>query len=217
MLPLDLVRLLAAEPLHLAYRAMHILLPLSPFAGGGDLTMEKLWYQIIARSVDLREFTLGLRASASLQLCLGERYGDVAIGTGGDSDGAVCLTLPKGGEAAAELLRLRPFGPLAGAGGSLDVAKVVSGASLNACRCCLEVGSRETLRLMAGELGRSAGVWIDTICELGDGAKAGECCSAPSVAQLTRSQRYRQQCCHVFALMETVPCCRVCAINPSLM
>lgn len=154
---------------------MLTVLPLSPFVGAADLTLEKLWYQIIARSVDLGEFVLGLGASASLQTCLNERHGDAACGGEKGLEGDGCLVVIGQGEGKGEALRLGPFTrPVAGS--SMDVAKLVSGASLNACRCCLEVGSRETLGLMTGKLGRSAGAWIDVVGELGDGAKAGESC-----------------------------------------
>ena len=90
-------------------------------------------------------------------------------------EGAGCLVAVGEGEGKGEALRLGPFTrPVAGS--SMDVAKLVSGASLNACRCCLEVGSREALGLMTGRLGRSAGAWIDLVCELGDRVKAGESC-----------------------------------------
>lgn len=79
------------------------------------------------------------------------------VGEGGGDDLRLCaFTLPR-----------KDF--------SLDVAKLVSGASLNACRCCLEVASKEALCLMVGELGSSAGVWINRVSELGEATKAGEC------------------------------------------
>lgn len=154
---------------------MLTVMSLSPFAGVADLKLEKLWYQIIARSVDLGEFMLGLSASASLQTCLSERHGDATRGGEDYPEGARCLVVVGQGEAKGSALRLGPFMRPA-AGTSMDVAKLVSGASLNACRCCLEVGSREALGLMTGKLGRSAGAWIDLVSELGDGTRAGESC-----------------------------------------
>lgn len=154
---------------------MRTLLPLSPFVGTSDLTLEKLWYQIIARSVDLGEFVLGLAASASLQACFNERRGGVADGVEEDSEGAGFLVVvgEAEGEGEGESLRLGPF-TCPGATSSMGLATLVSGASLNACRCCLEVGSMQALGLMTGKLGRSAEAWICVVSELGDGAKAGE-------------------------------------------
>lgn len=156
---------------------MLTVLPLSPFVGAADLTLEKLWYQVIARSVDLGEFMLGLGASASLQTCLNERHGGAALGSEEHPEGAACLVVGGEGEGKHKggALRLGPFTRPA-PGSSMDVAKLVSGASLNACRCCLEVGSMGALALMTGRLGRSAGAWIDLVSELGDVTKAGESC-----------------------------------------
>lgn len=137
--------------------------------------MERLWYKVVSRSVELGDFERGLCASAFLQLCLDRREGDDLIATvGGAEDQADCcvVLVPAGGN--EEELRLRPFAS-PGASGSMALAKLVSGASLNACRCCLEVGSREALKLMVGELGRVAGRWIERVGELGDDATAGEC------------------------------------------
>ncbi|CAM9203574.1 unnamed protein product [Ectocarpus fasciculatus] len=161
------------EPLRLAYEASRSLLPLSPFISAADLTMERLWYKVASRSVELGDFVLGLRASACLQTCLDQRKGDdLAIrggGVGGE-DKADCF-LVIASKANGEDLRLRPFRS-PGASGSMALAKLVSGACLNSCRCCLEVASTEALRLLAGELGRSAGRWIDRVSELGDDATA---------------------------------------------
>ncbi|CAM9350003.1 unnamed protein product [Ectocarpus sp. 13 AM-2016] len=161
------------EPLRLAYEASRSLLPLSPFISAADLTMEKLWYKVASRSVELGDFLLGLRASACLQMCLDQRKGDdFAIRGGGDGgkDKADCCLLIVS-KADGEDLRLRSFRS-PGASGSMALAKLVSGACLNACRCCLEVASIGALRLLAGELGRSAGRWIDRVSELGDDAIA---------------------------------------------
>ena len=167
-------RLDAAEPLRLAYEASRTLLPLSSFIVAADLTMERLWYKVASRCVELGDYALGLRAAACLQACLDQRRGDdLAGGAGGVENGDGCsVALGPDGEEGA--LRLRSFVP-PGASSSVALAKLVSGASLNACRCCLEVGTRDTLRLMTGELGRSAGGWIDRVSELGDAATAGEC------------------------------------------
>lgn len=163
-----------AEPLRLAYEASRTLLPLSSFIVAADLTMERLWYKVASRSVELGDFELGLRASACLQMCLDRRKGDdLANGARRVEDEASCsVVLDSDGE--GEALRLRSFAP-PGASSSVALAKLVSGASLNACRCCLEVGTRETLRLLTGQLGRDVGRWIDRVSELGDGATAGEC------------------------------------------
>lgn len=129
--------------------------------------MERLWYKVASRSVELGDFALGLRASACLQLCLDQRKGGDLV-----QGGAECsLVLASEGE--EDDLRLRSFAP-PGATTPIALAKLVSGASLNACRCCLEVGSREALWLMAEELSLGAGRWIDRVSELGDGATAGE-------------------------------------------
>lgn len=168
-------RSLLAEPLCLACDAIHALTALSPYGGAGELTTAKLWYQAIVRSVDLKEFTLGLRAAAYLQACLDKYYGGApsADKVAGDRDESTCLTLV--GEGGDDELHLCAFTlPLADC--SLDVAKLVSGASLNACRCCLGVASKDALCLMVGELGSSAGVWVDRVSGLGEAAKAGECC-----------------------------------------
>lgn len=138
--------------------------------------MERLWYKVASRSVELGDFVLGLRASACLQTCLDQRKGDdLAIrgrGDGGkDKDKPDCCLVIVS-KADGEDLRLRSF-RLPGASGSMALAKLVSGACLNACRCCLEVASIGALRLLAGELGRSAGRWIDRVSELGDDATAG--------------------------------------------
>ncbi len=175
------LRCFVSEPLRLAYAASRALLPLSPFIVAADLTMERLWYKVASRSVELGDFPLGLRASACLQMCLDQRKGeDLASGSaaGDTDDGGVedLRSLELGSKDQGEGLRLRSFGR-PGAKSSIALAKLVSGASLNACRCCLEVGSREALRLMVGELGRGAGGWIDRVSELGDGATAGECLS----------------------------------------
>eukprot|EP00903_Cladosiphon_okamuranus_P012531 g11734.t1 len=165
------------EPLRLAYEASCNLLPLSSFIVAADLTMERLWYKVASRSVELGDFALGLRASACLQTCLDQRKGDdLAVRAGGVEDGASCsIVLDSGSEGETKTsklqLRLRSFAP-PGASSSVALAKLVSGASLNACRCCLEVGTRDTLRLLTGELGRSAGRWIDRVSDLGDGATA---------------------------------------------
>ncbi|CAM9399554.1 unnamed protein product, partial [Discosporangium mesarthrocarpum] len=58
------------ELLSLVCNALHILLSLSSHVGVSDLTMEKLWYQALARSIDLGEYRLGLMAAACLQRCL---------------------------------------------------------------------------------------------------------------------------------------------------
>ncbi|CAM9094265.1 unnamed protein product [Ectocarpus sp. 4 AP-2014] len=161
------------EPLRLAYEASRSLLPLSPFISAADLTMERLWYKVASRSVELGDFLLGLRASACLQTCLDQRKGDdLAIRGGGDrgkNKADCCVVIVS--KADGEDLRLRSFRS-PGASGSMALAKLVSGACLNACRCCLEVGSIGALRLLAGELGRSAGRWIDRVTELGDDATA---------------------------------------------
>lgn len=162
----------AAEPLRLAYAAVQTLTPLLPFIGAADLFIEKLWYQVIARSVDLGDFALGLRASASLQACLNDNEGHVTCRTGGGYDGDGWLMLPS--ESEGDDLRLGPFAPPE-TSASLEVARIVSGASLNACRCCLELGSSGSLRLMMQGLGCSAGKWIGRVCDLGDAAKAGTC------------------------------------------
>lgn len=179
--------MLLAEPLRLACDALQALLALSPFAGVADLAMEKLCYQAIARGVDLGEFGLGLRAAAFLQMCLRQRDSGTPGATTPRNDGTpsaagsatdgphaqLYLTLDEG--EGGSRLRLCSFAPPGtNANESVDVAKLVSGASLNACRCCLEVGSREALGLMVGALGRSAGVWIKRVGELGEAAKAGE-------------------------------------------
>lgn len=148
-----------------------MLLPLVPFGRAADLAVEKLWYHAIARSVDLGQFTLGLRASASFQACLSERHREATRHAEGDPDAAEYLVLAE--EVDGGSLRLRSFAR-PGASSSLDLATLVSGASLNTCRCCLEVGSRQALGLLVAELGRSAGVWIDRVSELGQTAKAGE-------------------------------------------
>lgn len=147
-----------------------------------DLTMERLWYKVASRSVELGDFALGLRASACLQLCLDQRKGDeLTSGVGGVENGAnSCSIVVLASECEGEALRLRSFAP-PGSSSSVPLAKLVSGASLNACRCCLEVGTRETLKLMTGELGRGAGRWIDRVSELGDGATAGECTAEESI------------------------------------
>ncbi|CAM9553518.1 unnamed protein product [Ectocarpus sp. 6 AP-2014] len=161
------------EPLRLAYEASRSLLPLSPFISAADLTMERLWYKVASRSVELGDFLLGLRASACLQTCLDQRKGDDFAmrggGDGGKDKADCCLVIVS--KADGEDLRLRSFRS-PGASGSMALAKLVSGACLNACRCCLEVASIGTLRLLAGELGRSAGRWIDRVSELGDDATA---------------------------------------------
>ncbi|CAM9399629.1 unnamed protein product, partial [Discosporangium mesarthrocarpum] len=59
-----------------------------------------------------------------------------------------------------------------GRGCSLELAKLVSGASLNACRCCLELGSRDSLQLALGRLSGCSVAWINLVAELGEGAKA---------------------------------------------
>lgn len=136
--------------------------------------MERLWYKVASRSVELGDFLLGLRASACLQTCLDQRKGDdLAIrggGDGGKDKAGCCLVIAS--KADGEDLRLRSFRS-PGASGSMALAKLVSGACLNACRCCLEVASIGALRLLVGELGRSAGRWIDRVSELGDDATAG--------------------------------------------
>lgn len=187
---------LIAEPLRLAYEASRTLLPLSSFIVAADLTMERLWYKVTSRSVELGDFALGLRASACLQVCLGQREG----GGGGDrladgardiDNGASCsVVLASEGGGEDEALRLRSFAP-PGASRSVALAKLVSGASLNACRCCLEVGTAETLRLMTGGLGRGAGRWIDRVGELGDDATAGECACAAGEDWKTKRPRRR--------------------------
>lgn len=146
-----------------------------------DLTMERLWYKVASRSVELGDYALGLRASACLQTCLDQRTGDdLADGAGSVESGAGCsVVLDSEGKGEVEALRLRSFAP-PGTSSLVALAKLVSGASLNACRCCLEVGTRDTLRLMTGELGRSAAGWIDRVGELGDGATAGECTAQES-------------------------------------
>lgn len=167
-------RLDIAEPLRLAYEASRTLLPLLYFIVAADLTMERLWYKVASRSVVLADYALGLRASACLQTCLDQRKGDDLAKRDGGVENGASSSVVLDSEGEEEALRLRSFAP-PGASSSVALAKLVSGASLNACRCCLEVGTRETLRLMTGELGRSAGGWIDRVSELGDGATAGEC------------------------------------------
>lgn len=177
-----------AEPLRLAYEASRALLPLSSFIVAADLTMERLWYKVASRSVELADFALGLRASACLQVCLDQREGDdLAKPARGVDNGAGCSVVVDS-EGEGEAVRLRSFAP-PGASSSVALAKLVSGASLNACRCCLEVGTRETLRLMVGELGGSAGRWIDRVSELGDDATAGECTADEGIESLTAHSR----------------------------
>ena len=150
-----------------------MMLPLYSFAGAADLAMEKLWYQAIARCVDLDDFLLGIRATASLQICLNKRWshGYTSDGATRCLEGVQCCPAFEGAE--DDGLILRSFPPPAG-NSQLDVALLVSGASLNACRCCLEVGSKEALLLVTGELGRSAGMWVDRVSELGQSAKSGK-------------------------------------------
>lgn len=173
LLLVPLAHPLTAEPLRLAFEAMRTLLPLNSFIGAGDLAVEKIWYQIVARSVDLGEYTLGLRASASLQMCNKQLQANLPGGSGGKPSETKYLELEKEDKDASGTLRLLAFAP-PGTSASLDIAKLVSGASLNACRCCLEVGTREALRLLTGELGGSAGMWVERVKELGDSAKAGK-------------------------------------------
>ncbi|CAM9140010.1 unnamed protein product [Scytosiphon promiscuus] len=160
------------DPLRLAYEASRTLLPLSPFIAAADLTMERLWYKVVSRSVELRDFKRGLHASAFLQICLDRREEDDLIVRGGRSqeqdeeEADSCLLLGSADGDEVEV-RLRAFAS-PGASGSMALAKLMGGASLNACRCCLEVGSREALRLMVGELGRVAGRWVERVGELGD-------------------------------------------------
>eukprot|EP00752_Nemacystus_decipiens_P006406 g5770.t1 len=159
------------EPLRLAYGASRALLPLSHFIVAADLTMERLWYKVASRSVELGDYELGLCASACLQTCLDQRNGgDLMNGAGGVGGEAGC-SVGVGSEGEEGGLRLSSFAP-PGASCSVALAKLMSGASLNACRCCLEVGTRDTLRLMTGELSRSASGWIDRVGELGDDATA---------------------------------------------
>lgn len=144
--------------------------------------MERLWYKVASRSVELGDFALGLRASACLQMCLGRRNGDdLAKGIRSGADCA--LVLVSDGE--EDDLRLRSFAP-PGVTPPMALAKLVSGAGLNACRCCLEVGSREALTLMTEELSLSAGLWIDRVSELGDGATAGEHTAVEKVSKCPR-------------------------------
>lgn len=161
------------EPLRLAYEASRTLVHLSPFIAAADLTMERLWYKVVSRSVELRDFERGLYASAFLQMCLDRREGDDLIRKVGDRADCCLVLVPTGGQ--EEEVHLRPFAS-PGSSGSMALAKLVAGASLNACRCCLEVGSREALRMMVGELGRVAGRWIERVGKLGDDATAGEYC-----------------------------------------
>lgn len=151
---------------------MHTLLPLYSLAGAADLVMEKLWYQAIARCVDLGEFSLGLRATASLQICLNKRHIYADCGETSSSDGLECW--PTFENSGGDRLLLHPF-PRPARNSPLDLATLVSGASLNVCRCCLEVGSKETLLFVTGELGRSSWMWIDRVCGLGESDKAGKC------------------------------------------
>lgn len=172
---------ISAEPLRVAYEASRTLLPLSPFIVATDLTMERLWYKVASRSVELGDFALGLRASACLQMCLDRRKGDdVAKGVESGVDCALVLVSQSG----EDHLQLRSFAP-PGATTPMALAKLISGANLNACRCCLEVGSREALRLMTGELSLGAGRWMDRVSELGDGTTAGECTAVEGVKRLT--------------------------------
>lgn len=169
--------------LRLACDATQTLLPLSKFAGTAALVIEKLCYQAVARSVDLSEFFVGLRAAALLQTCLRQHGGGTA-GTAvipslcptdsaaGGPHSELFLSLDGGG-IGDDWSRLYSF-DAPGAEDSVEVAKLVSGASLNTCRCCLEVGSKEALELIGGGLGRSAGLWIDRVGELGEASKAGE-------------------------------------------
>ncbi|CAM9232965.1 unnamed protein product [Hapterophycus canaliculatus] len=160
------------EPLRLAYEASRTLLRLSPFIAAADLTMERLWYKVVSRSVELGDFERGLHASVFLQMCLARREGGELIARAGEAqDKAECCLVLVAGDGDEEGLRLRPFAS-PGASSSMALAKLVSGASLNACRCCLEFSSREALRLMVGELGRVAGRWIERVGELGDDATA---------------------------------------------
>lgn len=164
---------------------MQVLLPLSPYAGVADLAMEKLCYQAIARSVDLGDFVLGLRAAALLQTYLRQRErrgpgAKIPISATDSADSAagaprvgLGLVVELPAENGGDSLRLRSFEEPCGTD-SLDVAKLVSGASLNTCRCCLEVGSKEALGLTVEGLGCSASAWIDRVGELGETAKAGE-------------------------------------------
>lgn len=149
--------------------------------------MERLWYKVASRSVEVGDFALGLRASACLQMCLDQRQGD-DLGTRVQSgaDGALLL-VSEGGE---DELWLRSFAP-PGATTPMALAKLVSGASLNACRCCLEVGSREALVLMTKELSLGAGRWIDTVSELGDIATAGKYTAVAG-------DKISQDHCHIF-------------------
>lgn len=177
----------AAEPLQLACDALRALLPLFPFVKTAELAMEKLVYQAIARSVDLGAFSLGLRAAAFLQTLLRQRSRDstgIALGRVSHRaeagavklDGDTCFVLVgEDDESVRSTLYLRSFEhPDTTGCDSLEIAKLVSGACLNTCRCCLEVGRVEVLELMVGELGRSAGIWINKVSELGEVTKAGE-------------------------------------------
>lgn len=170
------------EPLRLACEAVQVLLPLSPYAGVADLAMEKLCYQAIARGVDLGDFVLGLRAAALLQTYLRQRERralatNIPISAADSAAGAprvgLGLVVELRGENGGEPLRLCSFEEPRGTD-SLEVAKLVSGATLNTCRCCLEVGSKETLGLTVEGLGRSASAWVDRVGELGETAKAGK-------------------------------------------
>lgn len=144
--------------------------------------MEKLCYQAIARCVDVGDFVLGLRAAALLQTCLRQREGGMpgttaskVISAAADAAGSPHVEpfLALHGENGGEALRLCSF-ERPSVKDSVDVAKLVSGGSLNTCRCCLEVGSKEALALTVEGLGRSASAWIDRVSQLGEGAKAGE-------------------------------------------
>lgn len=178
---------LSAESLRLGCDALETALALSPFVVAHDLVMEKLCYQAIARSIDHGAFAVGLRAAAFLQMILlrrpdgdsrgAEEEDRSAIEEGAaarDSGSCLCLD-PGDGTGFGGALQLGPFAPpKASRSYSLEVAKLVSGASLNTCRCCLELGSVEAWRLMLGELGRSAALWIERVSELGEVGKAGE-------------------------------------------
>lgn len=137
--------------------------------------MEKLSYQAIARSVDLGEFSLGLHAAAYLQTSLHQFKGDAAY-VDADTREDSCLSLGgMDGKSDCSVLRLRSFAPPnVSRGDSLELAKLISGASLNTCRCALEVGSMEALGLIVGSLGHSAGKWINRVSHHGEVAKAGE-------------------------------------------
>lgn len=150
---------------------MDALVQLSDFLGAAPLVIEKLWYQAIARSVELGEYTLGLRASASLQNCLDTSGVHAIRGAKHEVHDPECAIL-RGSDEDDDIL-LRAFAPPR-VGTSLETAKLVTGASLNTCRCCLEVGSRDALLLVTGELGHSAALWIGLVSERGDTTKAGE-------------------------------------------